>query len=71
VCINCNQTVSYGEIIPCTGHVYHQGVCSVCGALEEGGSTGETDEDLVTREDLMKILELLQLMLDREYEGEL
>ena len=40
VCDDCGATVSYGSVLPATGHTYVDGVCTVCGAEEPAGLTG-------------------------------
>ena len=39
VCTNCGKLIKTGDVIPATGiHNYVNGICSVCGAVQIGGS---------------------------------
>ena len=39
VCTNCGKVIKTGDVIPATGiHNYVNGICSVCGAVQIGGS---------------------------------
>lgn len=73
VCNNCGQTVEYGTILPAKQHTLVNGVCSVCGGVPGSdpttGTTGGSiivNPGLVTRDDLLKMLEFLQALLRRE-----
>jgi hypothetical protein len=76
VCNSCGQTVEYGTIVPAKQHVYVNGVCNVCGSVAGAdpttGSSGQVviNPSLVTRDDLLKMLELLKEMLKREGEAD-
>ena len=75
VCNSCGQTVEYGAIIPAKQHNLVNGVCSVCGGVPGAdpttgsSSSGIVDSGLVTRDDLLRMLELLNAMLKREGES--
>lgn len=72
VCASCGLTVSFGEIIPATGHDWKNGKCTVCGLTPTEADTGgggyvpTITDGVVTREDLVQILAVLKDMLSRE-----